>query len=234
MTGLGGPDSVSAIGSEWAASSSVPFSLFKFHASEGGLRVPLIIAGPGVRPGSFVRGRAHVFDVMPTLLSLAGVEGGGSRGRTPQVLGKDLSPLLWRTTNEVYGRNEAANIEVGGNAAHYQGDWKIRRMPPPQGSGRWELYNLATDPGETKDLAASERDRLDRMVAAYGDYARRVGVYEDPNFNPVRQIGINNLTKGARNYPVLALLFVLAAASALLAMGLVVRRAVLALRRFRT
>lgn len=231
MSGLGGPDSVSAIGSEWAASSSIPFSLFKFHASEGGLRVPLIVAGPGVRPGSFVGGRAHVFDVMPTLLSLAGVEGRGSPETTPHVLGKDLSPLLRRTTDEVYGRNEAANIEVGGNAAHYQGDWKIRRMPPPQGSGKWELYNLVTDPGETKNLAASDKDRLDRMVAAYADYARKVGVYEDPNFNPVRQIGINNLTKGARNYPGLSLLFALAALAALVTLGLVARRAVFAMRR---
>ncbi|WP_198152670.1 arylsulfatase [Tsuneonella dongtanensis] len=227
---LGGPDSLTAIGSEWAASSSIPFSLYKFHSSEGGLRVPLVVAGPGVPAGGFIDGRAHVFDVMPTLLSLAGVDGRDATGASPAMLGRDLSPMLKGSADAVYGADDSVNFEVGGNAAHYQGDWKIRRMPPPQGTGEWELYNLADDSGETENLAASEPERLKRMAAAYDAYARKVGVYDDPGYSPVRQVLVNNLKGGARNYPLLTLLVVLAAIAVVLVIVLVIRRLAIALR----
>jgi arylsulfatase A-like enzyme len=41
---LGQPSSLSAIGPEWASVSAAPFNLYKFYASEGGLRVPLVVA----------------------------------------------------------------------------------------------------------------------------------------------------------------------------------------------
>ena len=234
LRSLGTRNSLSAIGSEWAASSSIPFSLYKFHSSEGGLRVPLVIAGPGVPDGGFIGGRAHVFDVMPTLLSLAGVEDAEPAGKAPPLLGRDLSPMLKGESKTIYGQDEATSFEVGGNAAHYEGDWKIRRMPPPQGSGAWELYNLASDPGETNDLAAHEPQRLARMTAAYDAYAKKVGVYENPDYSPVRQILTNNLKAGARNYPVLTLIVALAALALLLGIGFIIRRAIAALRSRKT
>jgi arylsulfatase A-like enzyme len=47
---MGLPGSLTAIGPEWASVSASPFNLYKFYSSEGGLRVPLVIAGPGSRP----------------------------------------------------------------------------------------------------------------------------------------------------------------------------------------
>ncbi|WP_341711391.1 arylsulfatase [Erythrobacter sp.] len=231
---LGGPDSLSAIGSEWAASSSIPFSLYKFHSSEGGLRVPLIIAGHGVPARGFVAGRSHVFDVMPTLLALAGIDGADPTGKAPALHGRDLSPLLRGESTEVYRDDEGTNFEVGGNAAHYEGDWKIRRMPPPQGTGKWELYDLASDPGETENLADREPERTAGMIAAYHAYAQRVGVYDNPDYSPLRQVTINNLKAGARNYPLLTLMVTLVTTGLLLAIGFITRRVIRALRARRT
>ena len=50
MEGLGGPGSWGFIGPEWANAAASPGALYKFYATEGGVRVPLIISGPGVEP----------------------------------------------------------------------------------------------------------------------------------------------------------------------------------------
>ena len=70
---LGQPGSLTAIGPEWAAVSSAPFDLYKFYSSEGGLRVPLVIAGPGITASGIVDAPIHVADLVPTLLDAAGV-----------------------------------------------------------------------------------------------------------------------------------------------------------------
>ena len=62
--------------------------------------------------------------------------------------------------------------EVFGNRALRQGDWKIRWEYRPVGKGAWELFNVAADPGERRDLAAEQPDRLKAMVALWDDYVR--------------------------------------------------------------
>lgn len=227
---LGGPDSLTGIGPEWAATSSIPFSLYKFHSSEGGLRVPLVIAGPGVPASGFVGGRSHVFDVMPTLLSLAGLSNTEPSRMATAPFGRDLSPMFRGERKEVYRSDEGTSFEVGGNAAHYQGNWKIRRMPPPQGTGEWELYNVARDPGETNNLAASHSARLAGMIAAYEKYARNVGVYDNPDYSPIRQAQINTILAGARNYPSLAFAIVMSALVVLVGTGVLLRRMIIRAR----
>ena len=61
-------------GPGWAGASGAPLTLFKGAASEGGLRVPLIISGPaGIQSGVTTDAFAFVTDITPTLLELAGV-----------------------------------------------------------------------------------------------------------------------------------------------------------------
>jgi arylsulfatase len=49
-------------------------------------------------------------------------------------------------------------------------------MPLPLGSGKWELYNLATDPAETGNLADKEPDKLAELVAEHMAYEKEQGV----------------------------------------------------------
>ncbi len=58
------------------------------------------------------------------------------------------------------------------------GDWKIVKLPPPYGSDQWQLCNLATDPGETVDLAKKEKKKLKTLVAHWEAYAKANGVVE--------------------------------------------------------
>ena len=50
-----------------------------------------------------------------------------------------------------------------GHAAWLDGTWKLHRIEPANAGPRWELYDLAADPKEAKDLLAAEPDRAGRM-----------------------------------------------------------------------
>ena len=63
-----------------------------------------------------------------------------------------------------------------GMDAYRQGNWKVLRLPEPYGNGDWQLYNLATDPGELHDLASEFPDRVESLAIAWGGYAESNGV----------------------------------------------------------
>jgi len=193
---LGLPGSLAAIGQEWAQVSAAPFDLFKFSASEGGVRVPLIIAGPDVAPVGLVQGRAHVADIAPTLLDLAGVP-----YQAEAFDGRSLAPILAGEAEEVYADSEFTGIEVSGTAALYRGPWKITRTPTPYGDGQWRLFDVVTDPGETTDMAAAQPVLFEEMQAEYRSYAQAAGVFElGPGESAGRQLRINALKKSLVNY----------------------------------
>jgi arylsulfatase len=57
-----------------------------------------------------------------------------------------------------------------------QGDLKAVSVAPPYGTGTWHLYDLADDPGETRDLAGEQPETLKELQAAWERYAKDVGV----------------------------------------------------------
>ena len=182
---IGRPGSFSAIGPGWASAAASPLSGYKFSATEGGLRVPLIIAWPGhagIRAGGISDGLAHVTDILPTLTELAGVPGHGGnwRGRAVEpVTGRSLLPMLKGGAGSVHG-DAPLGYELSGNAALFRGDYKLVRNLAPTGDGEWRLFNLKADPGETRDLAAAEPARFKTMMADYRAYAKANGVLDMP------------------------------------------------------
>ena len=198
---IGLKGTTASIGLEWATVSAAPLALFKFTTSEGGLRVPLIIAGPGVPANAVVHARAHVTDVLPTVLDLAGVPVVPNPESAPPVLGRSLKPALLGEVAEVYGPEDATGFEVGGNAALFKGPHKLVKNTPPQGDGQWMLYDVIADPGETHDLAEAQPELLAAMIAEYERYAAEVGVADlAEDYSPVDQIWHNNLVAMAWRY----------------------------------
>lgn len=193
---LGLPGSLTAIGPEWAAVSSAPFNLYKFYASEGGLRVPLVVAGPGIAGQGIVGAPVHVADIAPTLLDAAGV------GYDPgQFYGRSALAMLSGKTDATYGPDESFAFEVSGNAAVYRGTWKITRNFPPAGDGQWRLHDLSVDPGEATDLSAANPELFANMLADYDAYAQRVGVVAlEPGDFAVKQLSSNLVTKSLGKY----------------------------------
>ena len=165
---LGEQGTYAWIGPEWASASASPLSLFKFHAAEGGIRVPLLIAGPGVEAQGIQPGFSMVTDIAPTLLDLAGVE---PLNAGQPMTGRSLVPVLRGEAVSPYGPEDSVGIEMSGQIAFYRGGYKLVRSLPPYGDGVFRVFNIETDPGETLDLAPSRPDLLAELQAAYADWA---------------------------------------------------------------
>jgi arylsulfatase len=172
----GDPGSYVGYGPMWAQVSMTPFSQYKGWLAEGGIRNALIVSGPGVkRPkGSVNHGLMHVADLMPTLLEVAGAGYPKTHeGRElPALIGKSWGPVLTGRTEAVRTEQDYLAWELFGNRAVRQGDWKLRWQYKPLGKGDWELFNLATDPAERKDLAAEHPDKVRALVAVWESYVR--------------------------------------------------------------
>jgi arylsulfatase len=172
----GDPGSYVAYGPMWAQVSMTPFSQYKGWLAEGGIRNALIVSGPAVKraKGSLNRGLTHVADLMPTLLEIAGAGYPKTRdGRDlPALSGKSWGPVLLGQAESPRTEQDYLAWELFGNRAVRQGEWKIRWQYKPLGKEEWELFNLAADPAERKDLAAERPDKVKEMVALWESYVR--------------------------------------------------------------
>ena len=174
----GRPGSLTAQGAGFASASVSPLRGYKFTASEGGLRVPMIMAWPGnpaIKGGSVAAGFAHVTDMPLTLLMLAGVapqQGSFSGRRVEPMIGADLTPMLTGAASSVHSPDKPLGYELSGNAVLFKGDYKLVKNLPPYGDGRWRLYNITTDPGEAHNLSGSEPERFVAMQKDYAAFAK--------------------------------------------------------------
>ena len=172
----GDPGSYVAYGPMWAQVSMTPFSQYKGWVAEGGIRNALIVSGPAVkRPkGSINHGFMHVADIMPTLLEMAGAAyPATSNGQpVPALMGKSWGRVLSGQAESPRTEQDYVGWEIFGNRALRQGDWKLRWEFKPLGKGDWELFNLAVDPAERKDLAEERPDKLRALVALWESYVR--------------------------------------------------------------
>lgn len=191
----GRPGSLTAIGAGFASAASSPLRGYKFTASEGGLRVPLIIAWPGqpaIRSGGVAGNFTHVTDIAPTLLALAGAppQQGLFEGRKVEPMtGVDLRPALADPSKPVHAPDKPIGYELSGNAALFKGPYKLVKNLPPYGDGRWRLYDISADPGETRDLSALMPQRFAEMQADYRTFAQRNGVLDmPPGYSAPQQI----------------------------------------------
>jgi len=214
--------SFTSIGPSWASAAVAPLRGYKFTATEGGLRVPLIIAWPGnpaMKAGTIAGSFAYVTDIAPTLLALAGVPGhGGSyRGRPVEPMtGANLWPVLTGASTGVHPASQAIGYELSGNAAVFRGDYKLVKNLPPTGTGEWHLYDIVRDPGETRDLAGTMPTLFAALQRDYAAFAKRDQVLPMPaGYTAEAQINRSGFNKSLR--PKL-----LKALAVLLALGVVV------------
>ena len=166
-----GPDTTfQSYGPEWAHLSNTPFRLYKHWVHEGGIASPMIARWPSQikQKGGWTHQSGHVIDVMATCLDAAGVsypKKYGGQTITP-LEGKSMLAAMRQpmktTPRNIYWEHE-------GNRAVLDGDWKL----VAKHKGHWELYNLAEDRIEMKDLAAAEPARVARVTAQYDAWAKR-------------------------------------------------------------
>jgi arylsulfatase A-like enzyme len=167
-------------GRRWAEVSATPFRQWKVHATEGGVSVPAIARLPRQRGNhTAFEGIAHVTDLAPTFLELAGVADPGSsyRGRAVHpITGHSLLPALERRTRSVRARDEPLVDELFGRRYVRKGRWKLTWLDVPYGNNDWALFDIQRDRGETTDLALAYPEIVADLVADWEAYAEANGV----------------------------------------------------------
>lgn len=145
---------------------NAPLRAGKGHLYEGGVRVPLILAGPGVRANTTRPELASSIDLMPTLLDLCGLP------PQPNIDGQSLRRPSTRERALYWHYPHYSNQGGVPSGALRQGRWKLIEFYEDQ---RLELFDLQTDPGEQKNLAQKERARAERMRAQLDAWRKEQG-----------------------------------------------------------
>jgi len=189
LANIGRPLSNVAYGERWAEVSATPFRLWKVAATEGGVSAPLIVRLPGQAAArASIADVTHVSDLFPTFLEIAGIANPGAvhQGRTVNpITGRSwLARLEGRSS---VGPRTSADVladELFNGRYVIRDNWKLVSVPPPFGTGDWQLYDLRTDRGETQDLAAVQSGLVAQLVSEYEAYLLRVGYVATPGNLP--------------------------------------------------
>jgi arylsulfatase A-like enzyme len=176
--------------------NNIPLALGKTHVWEGGIRVPLVVRGPGIAGSTHSHVPAIGYDLLPTIAewvgasdslptdidggSLAGVLANGGDG----VVDRGTDALIW-----YYGAYRNMK-HVGPQAAIRQGNFKLVREFD---SGREYLFDLDLDLSETTDLSPFRVDvakALSHRLDAYFEAVRLELPTRNPNYDPTRDTGL--------------------------------------------
>lgn len=168
--------------------SNAPLREGKATAYEGGVRVPLIVRWPGVvKAGSTCETPVISMDFYPTMLEIAGLA-----NDTNQALhGESILPLLRQAGSirqrELYWHyphyHRAGATPYG---AVRDGDFKLIQFYE---TGRFELYNLKNDLGETKNLVNDYPKKVGELNKKLDLWRKTFDAQmplPNPNFDPVK------------------------------------------------
>ena len=162
-----------SLGPGWSTMANTPFRKHKTWVHEGGIATSCIVRWPAAVKdrGALRHVPAHVVDFVPTVLAAAGVAAPGKAGdlTVPARHGVDLGPVL---RGDGGLKRQHLWWQHEGNRAVRSGDWKLvaagREAP-------WELYDLADDRAESKNLAGERPDKVKELEALWerlqGDHA---------------------------------------------------------------
>ena len=147
-----------------------PYRGGKYSIYEGGTRTPFITYWPGTIEAGVSEQLVCTIDLAASLADLV-----------DQPLADDACPDSFNVLPALLGRPGAEGRDHlvqqpnrGSTLAFRQQDWKvlsyasakpIKALTYEKGEGKYELYNLVDDPGETTNLADQYPDRLERMLA---------------------------------------------------------------------
>jgi len=176
----GGPNLQAKNGSNFT--NNAPLRGAKGDVYEGGVRVPFLVSWPGkIKPGVYEQ-PVIALDFLPTSLAVADVA-----ARMPKNLdGVDLLPFLTgEKTGAPHGTLFWRSGGPGGNNAVRRGDMKLVRL----GKAEPELYDLAADIGETKNLATEKPEIVKELVSAITEWEKGTiaPIFQSPKQAPKKK-----------------------------------------------
>ncbi|WP_162942155.1 arylsulfatase [Desertimonas flava] len=181
LDALGGPASYPIYPTAWAQAGNTPGKWYKHHTFGGGVRAPLIVRWPGrvATPGRVDGSFCHAIDLVPTLLELCDVEPTRAVDGIDQIPMHGVSMVPALIGCDTGGRRRTQYFEMGGHRGIYHDGWKATTMHLPGAAfedEEWELYHLAEDFSEHRNLAVEEPARLRQLVDLWWHEAGRYGV----------------------------------------------------------
>lgn len=157
---------------------------------EGGIRVPLIVRGPGIQANSWSHTRVVGFDLFPTFLEWAGQPQLAQTTSDP-IEGGSLARLMaGQTQNVDRPRDELVfhfphyQTDDGPHSAIYADHYKLLRFDE---TGKTLLFNIDADPFEQHDLAPARPSvarQLERKLDDYLDAVEAQRVSDNPDYDP--------------------------------------------------
>lgn len=181
---LGSAGTYLCLGPGFSSAANTPFRLHKTWVHEGGISTPLVVHWPdGIKAANEFRSTVgHVIDIAPTLMDLAGLgvepESGG-----PPFPGRSLANVFHADGEPLH---EALWFYHQGNRALRMGDWKIlhtvgtrddgwRAVADAEDAraGDWELYDLANDRGEQRDLSGQNPEIVRDLSEIWHEWNER-------------------------------------------------------------
>jgi len=200
---LGGPTSYGHYPWGWAMAGNTPFRRWKREVFRGGCTDAFILHWPaGIKqPGELRTQYAHIIDMVPTVLDLLGIEPPKS------IAGVEQAPIegvsFAHTLNDASAptHHTTQYFEMLGNRAIDHDGWRaVCGWPGPsitEGAkkGRklfdqitpgdlkvmdaeeWQLFNIAEDPAESRDLASEHPDKLRELIDLWYAEAEKYHVF---------------------------------------------------------
>jgi arylsulfatase A-like enzyme len=174
---LGQPEDYMSYGSGWANAGNTPWRLYKHFSHEGGIRSPFIVHWPAViRDGRALRTPpAHLIDILPTLAAVSGATYPAQRHGIATLPPEGIS-ILPAFRNEPLPRSTPLFFEHERSRAIREGDWKLVSLKDEA----WELYHLADDPTESRNLIASQPEKAASLRTQWEQWAQRAHVDTAP------------------------------------------------------
>ncbi|NBD07808.1 sulfatase-like hydrolase/transferase [Corallococcus sp. c25j21] len=225
MEDLGGPKHFNHYPWGWAWAGDTPFRRWKRETYRGGTTDPFLVHWPkGIRAKGEVRTQyAHAIDLVPTVLDCLGLEAPG------EIRGVTQSPIegvsFRHTFNDAKAksRHRTQYFEMFSSRAIYHDGWRaVCPFPGPSfteageafgesmldedrlrelDAHGWELYHVAEDAAETRNVAEEHRGKLIEMIALWYTEAGRYQVL--PLASPTREVFAlerPQLTKDRKRY----------------------------------
>jgi arylsulfatase A-like enzyme len=174
----------------WAMAGNTPFRYFKQSEHRGGQQDHLVVHWPDrIKAKGEIRDQYHhISDIAPTILEAAGVAVPDSYHGVEQQPMDGVSMLYAFDNAEAPNRKQRQYYEMFGNRAIWAEGWKAvtlhaNRMPwdlavtLPFDKDQWELYHVAEDFSESRDLAEENPEKLAEMIAIFEEEAWKYNVY---------------------------------------------------------
>lgn len=177
---LGSAKSYLCLGPGWSSAANTPFRLHKSWTHEGGITTPLIVHWPaGINtPGELRHDPGHLIDLLPTALDIT------SASRPAEVAGLKVPPLPGKSLSSSFAKDGSVKHDSlwfyhDGHRAVRLGDWKwVSKSGQPS-----ELYDLATDRSEIRNLAAKFPEKVIQLEHAWlkeADHLRLLAQQDPP------------------------------------------------------